>query len=334
MSLPGILLGLLPVLLFLGGLVLADSYKLVTRRSVLTGIGAGFAAAFVCFLLNRGLLTLPGIDHGILRRYLAPILEEAAKAVYVVYLIRAEKVGFMVDAGIQGFAVGTGFALVENAYYASALGGAGFLLWLVRGFGTAIMHGSATAIVSIVSKDLTDRRQSAALRLFLPGLAIAVVSHSLFNHLNRYPLMATAFLLVFMPLLLLFVFDRSEKATREWLGTGLDTDVELLELVLDGTVTESRVGRYLESLRAHFPGPVVGDMLCLIHIHLELAVRAKGLLIARAAGVEIPVKADVRANFEEMKFLEKSIGPAGRMAIVPILRASKRDLWQLYMLEK
>ncbi len=334
MTLASILLGLLPVLLFLTGLLCADSYKLVARRSVFTAIGMGCLSAILCYFLNRAALSLPQVDPLLLRRYLAPLLEEGAKAVYVIYLIRSEKVGFMVDAGIQGFAVGAGFALVENAYYAEAIGGASFLFWVVRGLGTAVMHGSATAIVGILSKSLADRRQSTALPVFLPGLAVALVSHSLFNHLGHYPLVATAFLLVAMPLLLLLVFECSEKATRQWLGAGLDTDVELLELVLDGTVAQSRVGRYLESLKTRFPGPVVADMLCLLHIHLELAVRAKGILIARAAGVEIPRDPSVRANLTEMKYLERAIGPAGKMAMLPILRTSSRDLWQIYMLEK
>ncbi len=76
------------------------------------------------------------------------------------YLIRQEKVGFMVDAGIHGFALGTGFALIENFYYALSLGSADPLVWLVRGLGTAVMHGSVTAIVGIVSKDPTDRHES------------------------------------------------------------------------------------------------------------------------------------------------------------------------------
>jgi hypothetical protein len=37
---------------------------------------------------------------------------------------------------------------------------------------------------------------------------------------------------------------------------------------------------------------------------------------------------------EELKYLEKSIGRTGQMAVKPFLRMSSRDLWQLYMLEE
>jgi hypothetical protein len=133
---------------------------------------------------------------------------------------------------------------------------------------------------------------------------------------------------------MIVVFERSERATRDWLGTGLDLDMELLELVMSEGVSDTRVGRYLHALRERFEGPVVADMLCLLRIHLELSVRAKGMLIARAAGVEVPIDDGVRDNLKELGHLERVIGPTGRMAMQPILEASGRDLWQLQMLAR
>jgi hypothetical protein len=140
-------------------------------------------------------------------------------------------------------------------------------------------------------------------------------------------------ILIAMPLLVALVYDRSDKATRDWLGVGLDADVELLECIESGKIADTPVGAYLTSLN-RFPGPIVADMLCLLRIHLELSLRAKGILIARSAGVDVPVDDQVRANFLEMKYLERSIGKTGRIAILPFLRTSTRDLWQLHVLGK
>src|SRR4030042_818092 len=95
-----LLLGLLPVLVFLVALVLLDSYKLVCAR---------------------------------------------------------RRVGFLVDAAIAGFAVGAGFAAAENLQYFVTLGPSSLLLWVVRGFGTALMHGSAPAVLAILAKLLGAR---------------------------------------------------------------------------------------------------------------------------------------------------------------------------------
>jgi hypothetical protein len=112
----------------------------------------------------------------------------------------------------------------------------------------------------------------------------------------------------------------------------MDRDLELLDLIASGEIRATRIGRYLDSLRGRFPGPVVGDMLCLLQIHLELGIRAKGLVLAREAGLDVPVDDRVRANLEEMRYLERSIGPTGLLAMQPFFRRSRRDLWQLHVL--
>ena len=75
-------------------------------------------------------------------------------------------------------------------------------------------------------------------------------------------------------------------------------------------------------------------MLCLLRIQLELGIRAKGLLLAREAGLHVPVGDEVRANLQELRYLERAIGPTGLLALKPIVRRSSRDLWEVYLLER
>ena len=263
---------------------------------------------------------------------MAPVVEELGKAAWIAFLIRRQRVGFLVDAAILGFGVGTGFALVENVEYLRTLTTPNLLVWVVRGFGTAIMHGAATAIFAVLTKSLVDRRDKGEALDFLPGFMVAVAIHSAYNHSLLHPLVTTVLLIALLPPLLILAFDRSERATREWLGLGMDTDVELLQSIRSGQIGGTRVGGYLRSLTSRFPGPVVADMLCMLQIHLELSVRAKGLLLAREIGLPVVIGPDVRANLEELRYLEKTIGPTGLLAMKPIRRQSSRDLWQLHVL--
>ena len=82
---------------------------------------------------------------------MSPWLEESLKAALIVYLIRTRRVGMLVDAAIYGFAVGTGFALFENLYYLMMRPETHPAVQVIRGFGTAIMHGGATAVFAIVA---------------------------------------------------------------------------------------------------------------------------------------------------------------------------------------
>jgi len=90
----------------------------------------------------------------------------------------------------------------------------------------------------------------------------------------------------------------------------------------------------LDALKEHFPGEVVADMLCLLRIQAELSIRAKGLLLAREAGLEPAVGADVRDRLTELRYLERSIGRTGLIAMQPITRRDTRALWQVYLLEQ
>ncbi len=327
-------LGLIPVLLFVTGLVFLDSFKLVTPRATIGAILAGCTAALVLLLIHTYLINVLPISETSFKRYIAPVTEEIGKALFVFYLIRAQKVGFMVDAAIFGFAVGAGFALVENIYYLWALAESNPLIWIIRGFGTAVMHGGTTAIFAFVTKTLSDRYSSRVLLPVIPGLILAVVIHSVFNHFLISPVYMTVMTLVVLPVLFIVIFNKSEEATRNWLGYGLDKDVELLRLIVAGNVSETRVGRYLKTLQEKFPGLIVADMLNYLRVYLELSVRAKGILIMHETGYRVPVDPEIKERFQELRFLEQSIGKTGKRALYPFLNLSSRDLWQLHMINK
>jgi RsiW-degrading membrane proteinase PrsW (M82 family) len=326
------IISLLPVLLFLLSLVYLDSYKLVSLRGTLLTILFGCVVAGAAFLVNTAVAALFDLERSIESRYIAPLLEESLKAVYLLYLIRRERIGFMVDAAIRGFAIGAGFALVENIYYLQLRPEAGVVLWVVRGFGTAIMHGGATAIVGVLAKSLLDRYGSSRLVYVLPGLFVAVVVHVFYNHFFVSPIVSTLAILIVLPMILVLVFNRSEKVTRNWLGVGFDSDRELLEMITTGTLSETRIGTYLHSLETHFPAGMVADMLCYLRVYLELSIKAKGVLLMREAGFEIDADPDVRDQLAELAYLEKTIGKTGMRTLMPCLGASRRDLWQLQLL--
>ena len=325
---------LLPVLLFLGLLVLLDSFKLVSWRSVLMALLAGAVAALVGAQCNAWLLDTTSVSPAVFSRDLAPPLEEALKALWIAVLLRRGRVGFLVDAAILGFAVGAGFALVENVEYLRALSESALVLWLVRGLGTAILHGATTAILAILAKGLGDLYPEQAFAAFVPGYLAAVVIHSGYNHHLLPPVLSAGVVLVGLPLLVMAAFERSERRTRDFLRVGLDSDLEVVETIASGAALETRIGQYLRSLSERFPGEVVADMLCLLRIQAELSIRAKGLLLAREAGLAIPVGDDVRDRLTELRYLERSIGRTGLLAMKPIMRRDARALWQVYLLEE
>ncbi len=327
------LLALVPVLLFLAVLVQLDAYKLVRLRTVLAMMTAGALAAGASYLVNNYAYGHFAGDFTAYSRYLSPWIEEALKAVLLAYLIRTRRLGLPVDTGIAGFAIGTGFALLENFYYLTSRPDAVLATQVIRGFGTAIMHGGTATVLGMISVTLYERRPHGGLQLLLPGFLVAVALHGGFNYLLVRPAVATLATLVVLPLVIYLVFTQSERTLRDWLDTDLDAKVRLLESINSGTFLDSHAGRYLQTLRERFQGEVLADMLCCLRLNGELALRAKGVLLLRESGLEEPpLDVETRDKLVELTQLERAIGRSGMLALRPLMIASGKDIWQLTLL--
>lgn len=326
-------IALIPVLLFLAALVHADSYKLVSVRAVLAMVAAGAAAAGASYVANIYAYVQFAGDFQAYSRYVSPWIEEALKAAVLVVLIRTRRVGLPVDAGIAGFAIGTGFALVENLYYLASRPETALPVQVIRGFGTAIMHGGTAAVLAMVSVTLYERRPDGGLQLLLPGFLAAVALHAGFNYLLVRPALATLATVIVLPAVIYLVFQHSERTLRDWLDDDLDSKVQLLEAINTGTFLDSHLGRYLQSLRELFRGEILADMLCLVRLHGELALRAKGVLLLRESGMEESLLDDeTREKLAELAQLERAIGKTGMLALRPMMMATGKDIWQLKLL--
>ena len=321
-----------PVLLFLSALELIDTYKLLTLGRVLRSVGVGCGVAVICYGINTAVYSLGIASPAVWARSGAPVIEEIAKALYVAWLLRSNRVGFMVDTAVSGFAVGAGFAVLENLTYIPDLSASGLIASAIRGMGTAMMHGGSTAIFGTVSANVSELRGSRSMVTFLPGLAMAIVIHVLYNQPWWRPVMAAVVILVTLPVVIAFIFWRSEKVLEKWLGMKLDKDIDLLQMIATGKFGESHVGSYMRSLDNTFTPEILGDMLSYIHLSLDLSARAKGDLLRREMGFEVTPDPELPGQLKELKFLESQIGRAGKMALGPLLGQSRRDIWELQQL--
>lgn len=325
-------IALLPMVVFLFGMWMMDSFQLVRKKEVFLAILMGFIVAGTAILVHTLILDYSGLTRPSLSRFIAPFSEELLKILPILFLIQTRKVGFMIDAAIFGFAVGAGFAIIENLFYLNALDNAGLITWFVRGFGTAIMHGGTTAIAAIIGKDLFDTKNLPSIAPYLPGLLVAIVLHGLFNMFLLPPTTSALLIIMVLPPVFYTVFKKSEQHTRSWLGTGLDSDMELLQILMAGNISETRMGQYIQSIQDKFPPLMVGDIICYLRVYLELSIKAKGILIMKDSGLDLPPDPKVKAQFKELEYLEKQIGKTGKLAIQPLLKIKNTDLWQLSLM--
>jgi hypothetical protein len=253
---------------------------------------------------------------------------EVLKAVFPAYLVRNFRVGFLVDAGILGFTTGLGAATV-----AILRGGPdGLAAGFSEGLGLALVHGASTAVYAVITKGLWDRRENPA--VFLSGLLPAVVIALAWVH-TPLPLALKSLVVGGGSVVLLLVaLRRSATALRDWLGRRFDVELELHEMIHEGVHPDSRLGVYFDKVRERFPPLIAADMLCYLQVHVELALKAKGMLLMQQQGVPRDPDPQTGALLAELTELESKIGHAGVTALSPLIHVSTRDLWQLHMLEE
>ena len=332
--LTGFLMGVLPVLLFLSVLRYMDSYRLTPVVTVLWVLFAGVVSAVAALHIHGLVLSGGTVSRPLYLNNIAPLVEELCKGVVIYCLFRLSRIGFLVDAAILGFAVGTGFAVYENLYLLVVGPDLAPGVWLIRGLGTAVMHGGVAAIYAIFAQRFSERSLRARFLYFTPGLLIATVLHWSFNQFYFSPLVHTALVVALLPLLLVLIFRKSAVAMHEWLQLDFDSDAGLIEQIVSGEFKSTRAGEFLSDLRERFEGPTLVDMLCYLRIYTELALRAKGVLMMRQHGFEVEPDDDVQELFAELEHLEQSIGRVGVLAMRPFLHFDHKDLWQLTVLNR
>ncbi|MEI7981626.1 MAG: PrsW family glutamic-type intramembrane protease [Bacteroidota bacterium] len=330
-----IAVSLIPVFLLLAMLLYLDSIRLVSKTIMLISLLWGVVSAGLSFFLNTFLINYLRISFETYSVFMAPFVEEILKLALILVLIRKNRIGFMIDGAIYGFSIGAAFAFCENLFYLFHFANAesNLMVWITRGFGTAMMHSGTTAIFAILCMSALTR-QARLTPGVLWGTLAAVLIHGIFNQFLVSPLLSTLIILVVIPVSISLIFQSNEKSIRNWLEMEFDTEVSLLRMIKKGRFSETKAGLFLLSVKHHFPKEVVLDMYCFISLYLELSMKAKSYIMLKENDLEIAPDPEIPARLKEIKALEKAIGRAGYLAISPILRVSHKDLWKLSLLEK
>jgi protease PrsW len=328
-----VIICLSPVFLLLLLFLLLDSLKLVSKPVLIASLAWGIVSSGLSYGINTFLIGRLHLNFDQFTGYFAPVVEETLKMLLIVILIRSGRIGFMIDGAIYGFSAGAAFSLAENLFYLFGPGASepNMMVWVCRGFGTALMHGGTTAIFAILVVSTLNRRAPFWVAL-VTGLVAAILIHASFNALNEWPLLATLFILVVIPVALILSFQFSENAIRKWLEVEFDTEVSLLTMIKKGKFTDTRAGQYLLSVRDHFPPEVVFDIYCFISLYTEISVKAKSQMLLRENGFSAPPDPEIPDKLKELTSLKKQIGRSGYLAIAPVLRMNLKDLWKISLI--
>ena len=326
-----IVLSFFPVLLFLTFLYLFDSFKLVRIKILTMCLMWGGLSVLICYFLNTFILNW--VSFEMLTRYIAPEIEETCKAIFIIYLVSKKKIGFMIDAAIYGFAIGAGFSFMENIYYLiNTTSEYDLMTWIIRGFGTALMHGGCTSLIFVFFIGGINRINKMFL-VIIPGLLLAFFIHSGFNHFFLNPLLQTMLIFISLPIAYVFVFGFGNTKLQQWLEIEFNSEVEILSMILQGAFNSTKAGLYLLSIKDRFAPETIVDMYCYVSLYLELSIKAKRNLMLKENGFPIILEEDIQQKLKELSVLRKRIGKIAELALAPLIRMDHRNLWKLNQLK-
>jgi RsiW-degrading membrane proteinase PrsW (M82 family) len=327
---------LIPVLVLLAVFVWLDAFELMNfREIVMLLVLGGFSAIAVYPISGRLIDTLP-IGFSGYSRFIAPWIEEASKGIVMIGLFWFNRIGYKLDAVISGFAIGAGFSVVENVIYLTIFPQYGTGTWLVRGLGTAVMHGTTLAILAAIAHELAERetRASAAdfdfnLLWFLPGYVIAVVLHTTFNQFPDRPMLAMMGAVIFAPVAVLAIFHFGTAEAERWLVAECTAHQAQLATLKAGQWPEGPSGNKIAALAERLPPEGAKRIRRYWELQAWLVVEAEKAMMEEAAGDVSLDEDQVRAAFAELEGLRRALGKSTSTALKALLPFSRNDYWEV-----
>jgi RsiW-degrading membrane proteinase PrsW (M82 family) len=334
-------LALFPVLVLLAIFVWLDAFKLMRFSEIVVLLLLGGLGALAAWpVAGRFLDTLP-IGFSDYSRYVAPWIEEAIKAVLMVLLFRINRIGYKLDAVISGFAIGAGFSVVENIIYLLRFPDYAAGTWLVRGCGTAIMHGTTLAILAAIAHELAERetREAAGdfdfhLWWFLPGYLIAVALHTAFNHFPDQPLIAMLGALVVAPVALIGIFQFGTAEAERWLKSEHDGHKAQYEALQAGRWPDVPSSRKIAALAARLDTHSARRIRRYWELQAWLVAEAEEVMLEEESDSVRFDEAQVRAAFAELEGLRRALGRSTYSAMSALLPFSRNDYWEVSELKQ
>jgi hypothetical protein len=259
----------------------------------------------------------------------------------IISLFRFNRIGLKLDAVIMGFAVGAGFSVVENAIYLLRHPELPHTVWMVRGLGTAIMHGTTLAILAAVAHQMAERNMHAAARdyhfnplWFVPGFLAAVAIHTLFNQFPSDPMLAMVATLVLAPISLFVIFRYGTREAEKFLADEQKEHQALVDTLHAGRFPDDPGWRRIATLADRAGPDGRGRVKEYVTVLSELILAEEDALLDESVSGERHETAGLGARFDRLAELSEQLGKTTVSALTSLLPFSRNDYWELWELHR
>ena len=331
---------LVPVLVMLSLFIWLDVFKLMTFWETVGLLLLGAVTAGAAYPLSGVFIDALPLGFSNYSRFVAPWIEEAIKGMAVIGLFWFNRIGYKLDAVISGFAIGAGFSVVENILYLTRYPELAANVWMVRGLGTAVMHGTTCAVLAATAHEFAERETRGAvsefdfnLLWFVPGLLIAVAIHTAFNQFPDKPLLAMIGILAVAPFVIMAIFRFGAVEAQKWLSEEREETRVSLAAWEAGKFPDDESGRKIGALVARSDEKTAARMREYCQLLTWLLLQAEDTLHDQIEDTE-KLHIEGKSAFERLEMLKRELGKTNVAALKALLPFSRNDYWEISELEE
>ena len=331
---------LVPVLVMLALFIWLDVFKLMTLWETLGLLVLGALTAAAAYPVSGTFLDALPLGFSNYSRFVAPWIEEFVKGLAIVGLFWFNRIGYKLDAVISGFAIGAGFSVVENILYLTRYPELAANVWMVRGLGTAIMHGTSCAVLAATAHEFAEREtRDAAAEFnfnplwFIPGFLIAVAIHTAFNQFPDQPLLAMIGILATAPFIIMVIFRFGAVEAQKWLSEEREETRAALAAWEAGKFPDDASGRKIAALVERADEKSAADMREYCQLLTWLLLQAEDTLHDQVDDTE-KLHIHGKAAFERLAVLRRELGKTNVATLKALLPFSRNDYWEISELKE
>jgi RsiW-degrading membrane proteinase PrsW (M82 family) len=328
----GLALAFIAPLFFLGLIRQFDLYRIGQSQTILACAGWGAVAFAPAALTHSSLARFQLIDQHIIGQFVAPVLEEALKALILIYLIRRPQFTYFLDGALYGFATGIGFAIAENIEYITHDQTFALTVAFQRTFSTTLIHASSSAVIGAalgVFRLETSRARWLVLAL---GLFLAIGQHISFNIMimivrERELVLSiiSGFLGVFF---IALIMQHGQKQARKWITQKLGMGDRVTRNEVNAVDRLGGAGEPLRPVFERFGAETAGRVEKLLYLQARLGIKRKTLDSFRDNAVmRNAVEAEIRAMRTEMEEVRRAIGTYAMLFVRGLFTDEMASVW-------
>src|SRR6185503_4587166 len=208
--------------------------------------------------------------------------------------------------------------------------------WLVRGLGTAVMHGTTLAMLAAIAHEFAERetREAAGdfkfnLLWFLPGYLIAVAIHMTFNQFPDRPLQAMLGAILLAPLAIIGIFQFGTAEAQRWLATERAEHERQLEALRAKRWPDGPSGQRIGQLAARLGSAQADRIRRYWELQAYVVVEAERAMIDEAEGDVTLDRPAIIAALDEAEAIKRALGRTTFAQLYRLLPFSRNDYWEV-----